>query len=345
METKNQNFMRNYYFNIILKCNAILLIAALFYGCNDVFEKKLEDQTICIVIPNDNDTLYTNEVHFKWEEMKGASHYNLQIVQPGFSNIQTFVLDSSIADDEFKFVLNPGLYQYKIRGENSAYQSAYSEARTIYIDSVNELTAQVVQLINPADNIYTNNQLGANFNWQNLFAADYYVFQLRGGSTFSGGGVIHEEPTIYGINYAYMPNSGIIEEGEYTWGIAGVNDNSSTVFSSRHFSVDTTSPGLATINSPANDVLSPTNNVTFKWTRPADQGVVNSPITARIEISYNDSAFNNTPLLVEANLEVDTFAFEFVNFQTTEYYWWRVFLDDEAGNTSNLYFQRKFKFQ
>ncbi len=336
MEIKNRKFMQKYYFNIILKCSFCLIAVITLNSCRDVFEKRLAGDEVTVIIPNDQDTLYSNTVHFKWEELDGADSYRLQIVSPEFSNIQTFNIDSLIEGDEIKIVLAPGQYQFKLRGENSAYESDYIKARSIYVDSVNDLTNQAVQLLDPVDNIYTNSMQLSYFGWQNLFSASYYVFQIRTGSNFESGSLIHEESNIYGINYDFYQSSGIeLGEGEYTWGIRAVNETSSSAFSARLLSVDTTAPNTPLLSSPANNFPSPTDQVTLKWSKNgSDPGIINSPLTSVVEISVGDSLFSNGSTTVFNNLTQDSLQYQFPNSGD---YWWRVYLQDEAGNISHFY--------
>ena len=218
MVRNNLNYMQKFYFSIILKCSLVIGLIIITAGCRTIFEKKLDGEEVEMIIPVNADTLYTNEVHFKWEAMEGAKYYHLQVVSPAFDDITTFNIDSTIHDTEARFVLAPGDYQFRIRGENSAYVSDYIDPVNIYIDSVNDLSEQVVQLLTPLDNIYTNETKFNNFSWENLFSADYYTFQIRKGSGFEAGSLIHEEPILYSINYSLYQSSGTELNEGYIFG-------------------------------------------------------------------------------------------------------------------------------
>lgn len=336
MVRKNQKYMQKYYFNIILRCSLLITVVLLQSSCKDVFEEKLDGKIVTTILPTGNDTLYSNQVDFKWEEMEGADAYRLQIVSASFSDLQIFHLDSSIQGASFQVILNPGHYEYRIRGENSAYESDYSKPLAIYIDSVNDLTSQLVQLQSPIDGMYTNQMAINSFSWQGIFSATYYSFQIRNGSDFNSGTVIHEEPNIYGLNYFFNQSTGLfLDEGNYSWGIKALNQTSSSDYVSRKMYIDTTTPNSPNLIFPANNYPSTSNTISLKWDKGGvDPGVVNSPLTTTIEVSYNDSLFGSSNTTIVSNNMIDSLNYVFTNSGN---YWWRAYLEDAAGNSSLYY--------
>jgi len=335
MEIKNLKFMRKFYFNIILKCSLILVFITSLNSCDVIFEKKLDEDEVVMIIPNHNDTLTTNEVHFKWEELTNADRYSMQIVSPSFSNIQNYVMDSVIFDTEIKVILPPGAYEFKLRAENSAYVADYFDPIFIYVDSVSDLSNQIVSLASPADNIYTNETNWNDFSWTNLYAADYYVFQLKnGGANFASSSVVYQEPSIYGLSYDLFLSSGTtLSEGIFFWGIQAVNSNSSSSFSSRQINVDLTEPNTPVLLSPIDNFTSTSNQVTFKWSENGpDPGEVNAPLTAVVDISSDTTFLVNNTIVLEMTA-VDSVQYTFSN--SGDFYW-RAYLYDAANNVSFL---------
>ena len=298
-------------------------------ACNDIFEKNISADSLQLIMPLADDTLLVNNVHFKWEKMKGARFYNLQIVQPSFNNIASFVLDSNIDGEEFFFVLDPGAYQFQIRGENSAYQSLYTGPYNLYIDSVSDLTAQVVPLLAPADLIYSNDA-NFTFSWQAVYAAETYEFQLHAGADFGlSGTTLHAAPEIYGTSYS--PPTGLFStEGAYSWGVKALNTTSSTGFSDRTIYIDLTLPNSPSSVSPAHGA-SFADTVMLKWSTGADAGTIQSPVSRLVEISA-DTLFGT----VLQNYSVTVDSVEHV-FSSPGTYWWRVYTEDAAGNVSTNY--------
>lgn len=328
--------MQKYFFNIIIKINIVLVIL-IMVGCNEVFEKNISNKSISLIIPYNGDTIFTNLVHFKWNEMIGAKNYNLQIVKPKFTDINEFTLDSIINGTECHISLNPGSYQFRIRGENSAYESNYADTFSIYIDSVNDLTNQTVNLTFPVNEYYTNNTILNNFSWQGLFSASFYKFQIRFGTNFNSGGLIYEEASIYLNNYAFTQSSGIVlEEGNYVWGVKAINETSSSSFATNLLYIDTTSPNSPYLIVPGDDFIGANNSddITLKWSKNGtDQGIINSDVYSIVEISENDSLFSSNIETIEV-YNVDSLVY---SFDQTGEFWWRVLLKDVAGNSSEYY--------
>ncbi len=322
--------MQKFYFNTIIKFKTIIVFILILPACNAIFENDITEEELDLIIPMDGTSYTTNQVHFKWNEMEGATNYRLQIVQPNFASIQTFVLDSLVTGSEYFYVLNPGTYQFKIRAENSGYQSAYKGPFTIIIDSVSTLTNQIVQLLSPNTNIYTNSTV-LNCTWQSVFAADYYEFELRSGSDFnSSGTTIHNETNIYSTSYN-IPSAFLVE-GVYAWGVKAHNASSSSAFSARSFSIDLTQPNDVVLTLPVHNHTNADQTVVFKWNTGIDPGTVHSPVFSHIEFG-TDTNFTST-LFSVSNIYVDSLQY---TFPSAGDIWWRVYAEDEAGNISSFY--------
>lgn len=306
-----------------------------FQSCEVIFEKNISKDSLNLIIPVNNQVSTTNQIHFKWDKVKGASHYHLQIVKPSFSQIDFFILDSLIDVTQYFYVLEPGDYQFQIRAENSAYETAWVGPYNLTVDSVSDLSQQVVGLIAPANYVYTNNSI-LTYSWQAVYSAEYYEFQLRTGADFnSSSTTLHVANSIYATSYS-NPTGLLDNEGIYAWGIKAINQTSSSDFSSRTIYIDKTNP-----NSPS--AVSPNHNTNFadtvvlKWTLGTDPGTVNSPVTSYIQIGA-DTLFNT--ILSNYNTTADSLQLVFTNSGT---YWWRVYAQDQAGNISPFFSQhRKF---
>ncbi len=334
--------MENYYSSITVKNKLrrcfLSLFALLVFGlnsCNVIFEEDISGETVEIVIPTNNDTIFSNNVQFKWKPINGASFYNLQIVKPSFDDIETFILDSNVIGDEFFQILEPGDYAYTITAENSGYRSLTTESITFYVDSVANLESQFVSLVSPVNEIFINGESNINLSWQNLFAADRYEYVLRIGETFETGSSLDQDLNVNTLSYT-IESTNFASEGTYFWGIRGVNLTSSSTFSSRQINVDKTRPNNPVITSPMDGVTLPiTDAVVLKWTTGTDPGVVNSPVFSTVEIAMTET-FDS---FVEfAGITSDSLVY---TFPSVGNYWWRVKTDDAVGNASEFYSEER----
>ena len=322
--------MENSYFNITGKIK-LLGFAILFLGlagCSDIIEEDISGDVVTVIIPQQSAVLNSNNVHFKWNELEGADSYNLQLVQPSFSAIQSFVLDSNITNTEFYYVLEPGDYEFQIRGENSAYETVYSGPYSLTVDSVSDLTGQLVPLLSPANNFYSN-QSDLTLTWQSIYAAESYEIQVRSGADFNASAtILYTDPANTGTS---TTTTGSIfgTEGEYSWGVRASNQTSQSTFSSRTIYIDLTNPNDVTLNAPADVSTASSDTVVFKWTSGVDPGTINAPLTYKLELD-TDSGFGS---FTEYTTTADTLQL----ILAANTYYWRVYAEDEAGNQSVYY--------
>jgi hypothetical protein len=331
--------MQSYYFNIIDKkqikqLSLLTLLMICLWGmgsCNAIFEKNISEEIPIMIIPTQNDTVYSNKVHFKWHEMQGASFYNLQIVKPSFADINEFVLDSNITGEEFYQILAPGNYQFKLRGENGGYESEFVGPYSIYIDSALDLSEQFVSLISPVDNIYGNGSSDLVVSWQNLFAADSYDFILKIGSDFASASVLDQQLGINSLSHLITADFFDVE-GTYFWGIKGVNITGSSPYTYRQINIDLTAPNDPVLVSPADEIIHPIEDpITLEWSTGTDPGIVNSPVFSTVEIATEPTF---TDFIAFNDITVDSLVY---TFPVVGAYYWRVAADDAVGNFSASY--------
>lgn len=300
-----------------------------FYNCEDILEEDISDDIVFTIYPTEDLIIESNVVNFQWNTLEGADDYRLQI----FNTSQVKLVDTLIARAQITIPLSEGNYQWRVRGENSAYQSTYSLPVSFVVNESEDLTSQQVILSSPVNNFMTNSN-SFTLSWNSLSAADYYNFQLINNTL--GGTIVFQQNNI--LNNTLTLNSTILsQDGNYTWKIKGVNGVSETVFSSRDFSLDTTLPNQPVNGLPANNSIQTINqNINFNWSIGADSGVIQSSISYRIEISNN---INFTTILQASNISTNSFQ---QLFNSTGDYYWRVRAVDAAGN--NGPFTNAFKF-
>ncbi|GAA4272062.1 hypothetical protein U6A24_11185 [Aquimarina gracilis] len=314
--------------------NVSLVLSSLFllFACDDVLEDDITDDVVTTVSPKDETALEGNSVQFRWEELEGADEYRIQVIE---EVNQRSVLDSLVSGSSFTFGLNPGTYNWRIRGENFAYVTAYSFPSSFTLTSSDDLSIQEVFLTSPSDNFYTNKD-ALIVSWDRVRAATSYTVVVD--KTIQGNTATEiQTPDVTDTNFTL--NATILsEDAIYTWKVKAVNDNSETNFSTRRILLDTQIPNQPTLSSPTSDANVSTT-VTFTWNISGDTGEVQSPITSILEIA-TDEGFGSIVETVTTNNNSQQ-----LDFADVGDYYWRVKAKDEAGNESTVSEGRKFTVQ
>jgi len=313
MKTKTNNIL------------ALLIIAITIYSCDDILEDNISDDIISIISPQENDVIQGNTVQFLWNTIEGADNYTVQVYRSS-----TLVIDSTVTTSPLNLILNSDIYEWRIKGENSAYQTQFSFPISFEVETSLDLTNQTVLLNNPSDNLYTNDT-SFIFTWADIESSDSYSFELVKVSA-TGNSTVHLQDEI--LTTSYLLDSSIInEDAEYQWMIKAVNETSETLFSTRTFFIDTVSPSVPSLFTPAfEEEFIIDDTVTFSWGFGTDTGAIESIITSVYEIASDDSFIT----IIESGSSIIT-NFNFT-FDTSGTYYWRVRGEDEAGNvgTYNL---------
>jgi hypothetical protein len=306
----------------------VIALAVLCFSCEDVLENDITNDLVQAVYPTENAVIESNVVTFQWNILDGADDYRIQV----YNTNQIMVFDTLVNSYNVVLPLTEGIYQWRVRGENSAYQSAYTFPITFEVDESLDLTSQLVILSSPVNGFVTN-QNNFTLAWETLGAADSYTIEIL--NTTGGGTIVYQQSGIITTSIT-LNNTIITQDAQYTWKVKGVNTTSETAYASRNFSIDTVLPNQPQNSLPAHNSTQIINqNVNFSWTIPADSGTVQSTISYVIEIA-SDTAFTN--ILQTSNATGTTFQ---QTFTSTGDYYWRVRAKDAAGNigTNSSYFK------
>lgn len=308
---------------------SIIAIALILFSCDDVLEKDITNDMIEIISPKDYEEIESNVVTFKWNSLSDADKYRIQI----FKTDKTKILDSLISKTNLKYPMLKGEYQWRVRGENFAYQSSYSLQADFSVIESTDLGKQQIILKNPIDNSYTKNST-VTCTWDVLTMADSYVFELL--NVTNGETSVIPETSITNPTFV-INNTNLSAEAKYKWKVKGVNGTSETLFSSNTFSVDRTNPNQPSNTLPIQNASFTTNQtINFSWSILADVGAIQSTITYTIEFA-NDVNFTT---IIQKN-DVSTASFDKA-FTAIGSYYWRIKATDLAGNAS--IYSTPFKF-
>jgi hypothetical protein len=305
-----------------------IIVSLPFIGCDDFIEDDIKNKTVTLLAPANNLTTIQLTHTFWWDWLEGAETYNMQLVEGSFLSVTKFLLDTTIATNTFQYTLYPGSFQWRVKGLNNGSETYYT-AFNLSIDSSLNISNQQIILATPANNFITNNN-NLTFTWNSLLNADDYLLEVHQ-STWGGSLVISPQVTSGTSLTTTLP------EGTLVWGVQGRNttSNSSTPFSTRTITIDTTSPAIVTLVSPNDNVTLNDIYNTYSWTQGTNSGTA---LTDNI-FFYSDPGAS---VLVKSAQAVGTSYQDSLGVGT---YYWRVRSNDAAGNTGPMSNIRKVTIQ
>jgi hypothetical protein len=277
-------------------------------------EDDISEEQFTIYSPSDNLITKNNSIHFWWEDIIGATHYNLQIVKNKFDSAAILVVDTNITKNKFLHTLDNGNFEWRIKACNQSSSSEYFYY-SLNITQDENISSDVIVLSNPLNYDTTNNVL-INFNWLFLPDANEYVFEIWT-PNYSGSCVLSTTIDTNSFNYS-------LNEGSYEWGVRGINEYYSTEFSKRFLFIDTCQPSKPTLIAPINTAAIINSQISFDWQRYNDSG---SSIHDSIYF-YSDTTGTN--LLFKSKC---TFSYYIDSLGVGDFYW-QVQSFDKAGNAS-----------
>ncbi|WP_308993691.1 hypothetical protein QLS71_007945 [Mariniflexile litorale] len=309
------------------------MLTTLLFSCDDILEENITDDIVQTSSPSEGVTIDGNTVQFSWFVLDGADDYRIQIIKGS----QVVEVDSLITTNTFNYILNPGNYQWQVRGENFAYSTAYTFPVNFSVKISDDLSNQKVSLLTPSIDFYTNNA-NLTCTWEKFTTATSYNFELI--KNLSGEQTVLQQPDLSTNSYT-IDASKFDEDAKYIWKVKALNATSETetVFSQRSIFIDRVAPNQPVLTLPADQGTTTTKTVTFSWTNGTDSGNVKSTITYTIEVA-SDINFNTT--IHSAKITTNTYQYTFVTAGT---YHWRVKAIDKATNASDYSIARSVVVQ
>lgn len=316
--------MRKYVFNIICWC----ILGSIGYACSDIIEQDISEEIPQIIGPGEENIEY-GTLTFWWEEVEGASRYRVQIVAPDFDSPQRIFVDTLVNTNKFDFTPLPGIYQWRVQAQNSAYSSAFSDPRNLTIIEGNDLGRVKVILSSPGVNAAVN-YLDIEFTWEEVPIAEGYRFQL-----YSNAGVLIDDTVDTGLYLYTFPG----EDRTYQWSVTAFNSNSESMSETRSLIIDRTSPTSPALIAPKEDSLVDFSfDLRLRWQRTASDVVADSLYI------YHEGSDNLVPGFPPLRLLVTEYDLSNLTtiFKEDSSYRWSVVSVDRAGNYSQSS-QRTFK--
>jgi hypothetical protein len=306
----------------------IITISIILVACEkDVFVKDISGKTVNVLAPADGAHTPNNSMIFWWEEMDGAERYNIQIVSPSFAAVQQLHVDTNVTGNKFTVILQPGTYQWRIKGVNNGGSSSYV-TRTLVVDTTSNLAYLTVALTTPL-HLQDTSASSITMSWAALSAAtSYNVIILNS----SGGTLKDTNLTATAFTYSFA------QDGTYTWRVRAENSFSVSQYSVRTLIIDRAAPAAPVLVYPADNAFINLSD-SVSWSRQGD-AIYDSLFIA------SDTNFNAASTLNRKIRETTSntyYSIDALNgFISGQTYYWKLKSVDGAGNISVFTARRKF---
>ncbi len=216
---------------ILLFCVAV----ACFCSCSDILEEDIRNREIVLLAPGDSSRNELKTQGFWWEDDEEIENYRIQIVEGSFARPNRIVKDTLIKTNKFNSDLLPNKYQWRVRGENFAYETAYSKEYMLYVDSTYDLSSTIISLISPA-NASTVVDGNVRFEWERVNGATGYFIKI---DSYDGKTQINKN-----VSGTFIRETLPEKETKYDWTVKAIYDSdgkySESPFAlSYEFTVDT----------------------------------------------------------------------------------------------------------
>lgn len=292
-------------------------------GCAKWISDDISNNYVKLISPLNNHSDSLQNKVFVWEELDGASSYQIQIVSPKFDSIVEYILDSPTTATMYSLNLSPGEYQWRVRGVNNDFKSKWS-TRSLEISSTASLNGQSITSLTPITGT-NSNEFTHKYTWDELISAENYLIQI-----YDENDTQIQVANTTSTNYSYTyPN-----EGTFKFSVQAINSISASEAQESVILVDTTRPDLPVLDAPSFDTIRnfPKN---FEWTVATNSG---STITERLLIA-SDSLMSN--ILLDTSF-VGNSPIALDSIPTTGKLYWRIDREDAAGNSNKNVKSKRF---
>lgn len=303
----------------------IVFTVIILQSCGVIFESNLDNDKVELLAPADEVVLTSSQVTFWWDYVEDATAYRLQVVKPNFDNVNNLIIDTVLNRNQLMLSLDGGLYEWRVRGENSAFMTNFSTF-SFSIDSTASLNGADITVLQPM-NTFCSNSGNVQFNWQAIAGASQYRIQIAQPSFTLPYTVVIDQNV---SNNAFTFNG---SEGTYAWRINAFNNSSASNISEGSFKIDATKPPTVQMLLPVNNAVVSGQNINFQWEAVTE--VNKYELNLMTDFNLQDTVLNQEVLNTQIQL---------TDFNQQDYFW-NVVAVDECGNRSNVTETRKFTKQ
>lgn len=121
-----------------------MLFVTCIFSCDDILEEDISNKEVNIIGPCQNCTLNTEGVILWWEEVKGASGYQIQVVSPSFEFAEFLIADTVVGRTDLSLQLIHGNFEWRVKAQNGEYQTSYKYSSFV-VDTTNVINSVTVE--------------------------------------------------------------------------------------------------------------------------------------------------------------------------------------------------------
>ncbi|MEP0262327.1 hypothetical protein [Dokdonia sp.] len=307
------------------KLIALFFVIAGIYGCEDIVSvPDISEDIITVLAPTDGAILENTDVTFTWEEIEFSDQYQIQVAQPTFENANQVVLDTILGDSlqsfrSFTKTLPSEMYQWRVRGLNSNFQTDYTTQSFTLVDTiamVGDISSEVVTTIAPSDGV-TISSGAIGFSWEAVADATSYQIQIAFPNFENPVQIVNDTIT---SELSYMT---MLDSNSYEWRIKAINEVSETVYATQTLFVE---DDVSPLSDQTVTLLSPEDNFETTDTMiPLSWEMIEQATLYRVVITdlSDDSIF------LEQTVTTTDITIDFV----TGMYSWAVRAENDSQNT------------
>ena len=120
----------------------VLILVLSNYSCEEIIEEQdITFENVQLLAPTDGAAIPTNTINLNWEDVEGATAFQVQLAVPDFQTAVQFVLDTVMVQDTLGGIntrisnlnLPNGTYAWRVRGLNSGFSTDYATASFLVI--------------------------------------------------------------------------------------------------------------------------------------------------------------------------------------------------------------------
>lgn len=226
--------MKNHRLMKIFKNVVLLGFLTFFWSCEELVEvENISDRFINVIAPSEGLVLEQSKITYTWQALSGAKNYHLQVATPNFKNAAQVVIDTLLTGTNYSIEHSNGSYQWRIRGENSDYKTAYSTQSFKINAKETDLASIDVLLLAPKDaKVYKTAEI-INFSWESVLGAGEYLFQIAT-PDFENTKEVLVNDVLTKTSFSKSD----LAIGAFQWRVKARNTTSSTDYTVRNFTVE-----------------------------------------------------------------------------------------------------------